>query len=297
MTHQSSQQDRPVAGLAIRLLAIIVLSSMFALVKYAGGQGVHVIEILFYRYLFGAVMTGAWMLSQAGISGLKTNRIGGHAARATLGIIAMGMNFWAVMLLPMAEAATIAFTVPLIATVFSVIFLAEFVGIRRWMAIFVGFIGIVIAIQPWHNAIPLLGACVALTGAVVGAFTMILIRKLSTTESSASIVFYYTLMAVPITGIAMLWVAQTHSIEIFGILLAIGLLGTIGQLALSESLRLANVSVVIPVDYSNLIFATALGWVFFDQWPVPTIWIGAPLIIGSGIYIALRERKLAAQKR
>ncbi len=296
MTHPNAQQDKPVAGLAIRLFAIIVLSCMFALVKYAGEQGVHVIEILFYRYLFGAVMTGAWMLSRTGISGLKTTRLGSHAARATLGIVAMGMNFWAVMLLPMAEAATIGFTVPLIATIFSVIFLSEFVGIRRWLAVIIGFLGILIAIQPWHNGIPIFGASVAMTGAVIGASTMILIRKLSTTESSTSIVFYYTVMAVPITGIAMFWVAKIHSWEVFGILLAIGFLGTIGQLALSESLRLANVAIVMPMDYSNLIFATALGFIFWQQLPAPTLWLGAPLIIGSGIYIAMRERKLAAER-
>ena len=296
MTQENAQQDRPLAGVAIRLLSIIVLSSMFGLVKYVGENGVHVIEILFYRFLFGAVVTGGWMVSRYGLAGLKTNRPAAHIARALFGIAAMGMNFWAVLLLPMAEAATIGFTVPLIATIFSVIFLSEFVGLRRWAAVLVGFLGVIVAIQPWHNAIPLFGAGVALTGALMGAAATIMMRKLSTTESATTVVFYYTVMAVPITGLGMVWVANIHSAEIFAMLFGIGLLGTIGQIGLSESLRLANVSVVLPVDYFNLVFATAIGFVFFNQWPVPTIWLGVPLIVGSGLYIALRERKKGKKK-
>lgn len=296
MTHSNVSQDRPVAGLAIRLFAIAVLSSMFALVKYVGEQGVHVIEILFYRYLFGAVLTGGWTIYRQGFDGFHTKRFGGHALRAAFGIVAMGMNFWAVIILQMAEAATIGFTVPLIATVFSVIFLSEFVGIRRWAAVSIGFLGILIAIQPWQTSMPLFGACVALAGATFGAVTMIIIRRLGSTETSTSIVFYYTILAVPIVGIGMFWVAQPHSWDIIGLLLLIGFLGTIGQLGLSESLRLANVAVVMPMDYSNLIFATAIGFVFWQQLPQASLWLGAPLIIGSGIYIALRERKLAKTK-
>ncbi len=297
MNQTSAHQDRPITGLAIRLFAIATLACMFALVKYVGEQDVHVIEVLFYRFLFGTIVTGAWIISRkGGLTNLKSTRYGAHLARAILGIIAMGANFLAVMLLPMAEAATIGFTVPMIATIFSVIFLSEFVGIRRWIAVLVGFSGIVIAMQPWHNEIPLLGAAVAMTGAIFGAATTIIIRKLATTESAASIVFTYTLLGVPITGIAMIWVGQMHSLEVFGLLIAISILGTVGQLALSESLRLANIAVVMPMDYSNLIFATALGYVFWDQIPSPTLWLGTPLIIGSGIYIALRERKLSIQR-
>jgi len=151
----TSQQDRPVMGLAMRLMAVAMLATMFGLVKYLGEQGVHVIEILFYRFLLGAIFTGGWIIHRTGFASLKTNRFGLHLTRAMMGMCTMGMNFLAVMLLPMAEAATLHFTVPLIATIFSVIFLSEFVGIRRWIAVFVGFLGILIAIQPWNSHIPL----------------------------------------------------------------------------------------------------------------------------------------------
>jgi len=124
---------------------------------------------------------------------------------------------------------------------------------------------------------------------------MIVVRKLSETESSATIVFYFALLAVPLSAIGMLWVGQVHSPEIFAIILAFTIVGTLGQVLLSESLRLANIAVVMPMDYSNLIFATAIGYLVWNQLPEPSLWLGAPFIIGSGIYIALRERKRKAK--
>ncbi|MFC7290971.1 DMT family transporter [Hirschia litorea] len=296
MSQANSHSDKPVLGLTFRLIAIASLATMFMLVKFLGERDVHVVEMLFYRFLFGFVMMGLWVFYRNGLASLKTKRVDLHISRAITGAVGMGLNFGAVMLLPMAEAATISFTVPLIATLLSVILLSEYVGLRRWIAVVVGFIGIVIAIQPWHNNIPPIGAAVAFAGAVMTALTIIIVRKLSATESSATIVFYYTAMSVPVLAIAMFWFGKAHSWEIFGLLALIGLFGTIGQITLSESLRYANVAVVMPMDYSNLIFATFFGYMIWDQWPVDSLWFGLPLIVGSGIYIALREHKLSIQR-
>jgi len=263
-------EPRPGYGIILRLLAVFLLSSMFMLVKVAGDMGVHVLESLFYRFLFGFLFMFTWLVLGPGLKSVKTNRLRLHSFRTLIGVVAMGLSFWAALLLQLPELATISFSSPFIVTIMSIIFLGEIVGRRRWTALIVGFIGVLIVIQPGGSGL-----------------------LLSTTESSTTIVFWYTLLAIPILGFAMLFIAQPHPPVIWLLLVSIALLGAVGQVVLSESIKYAPMSLVAPMDYSNLLWSTLYGFLIWDYIPGASLWIGAPIIIGAGIYVALRQDSLS----
>ncbi len=284
-------------GIAARLFAAVCLTAMFACVKIASSRGVHVLESVFYRQLMGMILLIPVALAGPGLSALKTTRPWTHASRMAVGMVAMSLNFLSFALLPIAEATAIGFMVPIVATLLSIVLLSEAVGVHRWAAIAVGLVGVFIVIQPGDGHIPLTGALVGLAGVAMTAWVSIIIRKLGQTESPVTTMFWFSLSSlVPLT-IAMLFVGTTHDPGTWGVIGLLGVFGAAAQLAITSSLRFAPVSVVLPMDYSSLIWATLIGYLIWDRWPIPATWIGAPLIIGSGLYIAWREHRLARDVR
>ena len=278
------------AGIVTRLAAMLSLAFMFAFVKLAGEQGVHVTESLFYRQLLAMPLICflIWR-SQDGWPSIISNKHGLHMLRSALGIFAMGLNFWAMTLLPLADATTISFTVPIFATLFAALVLREKVGIRRWTAILIGFVGVLIVVQPGGSMIPAFGAAVALGGALVTAAVTMVIRMLGRTETSVVTIFWFSVYTLPALTVCAFIYGGGHDAKTWGYLLGIGIFGAIGQLCITQSLRFAPVSTIVPMDYSALIWATIFGIVLFGQYPGLSIWLGAPIIIGSGLFIAWRE--------
>ena len=278
------------AGILIRLAAMLSLGIMFAFVKLAGEQGVRVTESLFYRQLTAMPLICflIWR-SEAGWPAIRSDKHRLHILRSALGIFAMGLNFWAMTLLPLAEATTISFTVPIFATLFAALFLREHVGFRRWLAVLIGFVGVLIVIQPGGSLIPAFGAAVALAGALVTAAVTLVIRVLGRTETSIVTIFWFSVYTLPALAICAYIYGGGHDARTWGYLLGIGVFGALGQLAITQSLRLAPVSTIMPMDYSALIWSTIFGILIFGQWPGLSIWFGAPIIIGSGLFIAWRE--------
>lgn len=291
-------QDRPLLGMACRVLAMAVLATMAMLIKLVGERGVHVFEIVFYRYLIGAIIMFGWMFARGELKSLKSERMPLHAVRSIIGMFAMALNFWTVMLLPLAEAAVLSFAVPLLSTALSVVVLSEVVGIRRWSAVAIGFIGVLISVQPGQSDLPIVGIASGLLGALGSSLAIVLVRKLSTTESSSATVFFYMAMAMPVMAMTLPFVGQVHDPETFALVLLLCAIGTIGLFINTESLRLANVAVLAPMDYTWLIFAAFYGYVIFNDWPDSSLWLGLPFIVGAGVYIAVRQRhrKLMPQR-
>lgn len=289
-------QNRAMAGILTRLAAMLSLAFMFAFVKLAGEQGVHVTESLFYRQLIAMPLICflIWR-SQDGWPSIISNKHGLHMLRSALGIFAMGLNFWAMTLLPLADATTISFTVPIFATLFAAIFLREKVGIRRWSAILIGFVGVLIVVQPGGSLIPAFGAAVALGGALVTAAVTMVIRMLGRTETSVVTIFWFSVYTLPALTVCAFIYGGGHDAKTWGYLLGIGIFGALGQLSITQSLRFAPVSTIVPMDYSSLIWATIFGIVLFGQYPGLSIWLGAPVIIGSGLFIAWREHVKASK--
>lgn len=285
-------QDRRLAGIGMRIVAMMCLSAMFALVKLTEDRGVHLIEVVFYRQLFAALLVVGWVIAGPGLASLATRKAKAHIARMLVGLTAMSLNFGAVLLLPLAEATTFGFTVPIFATILSAVLLREATGIHRWSAVVIGFAGVLIVLQPGGHVIPLQGAAIALGGAILTASVTLLIRQLGATERTTTTVFWFSFSSLVPLGIAMPFVAGAHDPVTWAMLAGLGLTGGLGQLALTASLKLAPVSVVLPMDYTSLIWATLYGVLLFDVLPGPATWMGAPIIIGSGLYIVWREHRL-----
>lgn len=286
------------AGIGLRLLAMFSLSLMFVLVKYIDESGIHLLESLFWRQALVLPFLLFWIWRFAGLSSLRTQRTGSHARRMVMGLAGMACNFLAMIYLPMAEATTINLSVPIFAVILAALLLGEPTGWQRWSAVGAGFLGVVIVLNPTdliangfsgdHG----LGVIIALTGAILTASISIAVRDLGRTESASTIVFYFSIMSMLPLGLALPFVYTPHSAEQWWMLIGLGLSGAVVQMSLTGALRLAPVSVVLPMDYSALLWAIALGWFFFGTIPAEATWIGAPLIVASGLFIAWREHRL-----
>jgi drug/metabolite transporter (DMT)-like permease len=162
--------------------------------------------------------------------------------------------------------------------------------------VLLGFAGVLVVVQPGGSALPGYGVAVGLVAATVVSGVSITLRQIGKTESATTTVFWFTILSVVPMAMLMPFFGQTHDAETFGLLLALGLFGGLAQFALTASLRLAPVSVVLPMDYSSLLWSALVGWLVFAALPGAALWFGAPLIIASGLYIVYRERKLHRER-
>ena len=285
-------------GIALRLLAMASLSLMFVLVKYIDRAGIHLAESLFWRQALVLPFLLVWIrATTGGFASLKTRRIGAHARRAMMGLAGMACNFGGMIFLPMAEATTINLSVPIFAVIFAAALLGERTGWQRWSAVIVGFIGVLVVLNPGASfaagfgGAHGMGTLIALAGAVMTALITIAVRDLGRTEAAATIVFWFSLLSMIPLGIALPFVYTSHDAHEWLLLIGLGFLGAVVQMSLTGALRLAPVAVVIPMDYSALLWSIACGWWFFGTLPADSTWIGAPLIIASGLVIAWREHR------
>jgi drug/metabolite transporter (DMT)-like permease len=290
-------QHRPLRALLVRLGAVASLSTMAMLIKLANERGIEFMEILFWRQFLSVPLVLGWALMTTGIGVLATKRLGTHARRAVYGMTGMVLNFGAVILLPLAEATTFGFTASIWAVILSMLLLKDKIGIWRWSAVLLGFAGVLIIAQPGSGHFPLYGAAVALGGAFMVALISIQVADLGRTEKSMTIVFWFAALSSPVLALALPFTFQPHDTVGWLLLLGVGVFGWLGQLMLTAALRFGAVASVIVMDYSMLFWATLYGWLFWDQFPPAATWIGAPLIIGAGMVIAWRERKLHKQRR
>jgi drug/metabolite transporter (DMT)-like permease len=292
----SNRIERPMLGLALRLLAMAFLGVMFALVKMAGSHGVHVAETLFWRQMAGLPAVILWLWWTGNLSAIRTRNPGGHALRMLFGIGAMTLNFLAMMLMPMAEATTIGFAAPIFATILAALLLREPTGRYRWGAVILGFIGVLIALRPGVVGFNVTSASIALGGALLTGCVAIQLRRLSQTESTGAIVFWFSLTSLVPLGIAMLFFARSHDDETWAIIAGLSGAGAIAQILLTSALRHAPVAAILTMDYSGLIWSLLIGWLVFGDIPGHSVWLGAPIIITAGLVIAWREHYVRRNK-
>lgn len=278
--------------MALRLGSVVALALMAATIKLAEAGGVKLGEVLFFRQTFSLVPVLAFVAAGQGLGSLRTRRLGAHLMRTVVGLTSMCCVFSTILLLPLAEATTLQFTVPIFATVLGALVLHEPTGWHRWGAVALGFAGVVIVAGPGSGHMPALGLVTGLSGALLTATVSILLRQIGKTEAPATTVFYFSLMSVPPLAIVFVFQVSAHDGLTWMWLVATGLAGGTAQILLTASLKHAPVSVVTPMDYTGLIWATMLGWALFGTLPGWTTWAGAPIIIASGLYIVWREYRL-----
>ena len=292
----SIARPRPFLALGLRLLTALSLATMSMLVKLAGEKGASLPELVFWRQAITLVCVVALLALTGQMASLRTQRFGAHARRAAYGITGMFFVYGAVILLPLAEATTLNFTAPFFAVMLSVILFKERVGRFRWGAVALGFTGVLLLTQPGQSSIPLFGAAVGLIAAFLVALISFQIQDLNKTEAPWSIVFWFTALTTPLTTLALPFFFVPHDPETWAIIVAMALCGAVAQILLTASLRFGSAAVILLMDYTALLWATAYGFYVFDRSPPASLWLAAPLIIGAGALIAYRER-LLAQKR
>jgi len=283
-------------GIALRIAAAGSFSIMAAVLKLASFDGVVAPEMLFYRAFFGLPVVLAWVLTmqggpRAGLQALTTRRPWAHVTRSAIGITSILCVFQTLTLLPLADATTISFTAPIFATLLSFLILKEAVGPRRWAAVAVGFIGVVIVMRPGggDHTVPLVGIGFGLAAALLTAAVTITLRQLRGTEHVAAIVFWFFVASSIVGAILLPFVGSLHQPATYALLVASGIFGGLAQLFMTASLKAAPVAVVAPFDYLQIVGAIVFGWWLMDSTPALNTLSGAALIASSGLYTAWRE--------
>jgi drug/metabolite transporter (DMT)-like permease len=282
--------DQVVSGILCRIGSGLSFSTMGALLKLASTQGMNAPELLFYRSLFSLPVVLLWVLNRESLAVLRPNRPLAHVWRSALGLTSMGMTFQALILLPLADATAINFTAPIFATILSFVILKEDVGVHRWAAVAIGFVGVLIIARPGGSSLPAAGVLIALVAAVSQAGVTTTLRHLQRSENVSAIVFWFAVGGILVGGLLMTVFGHAHAATAFAFVIAGGLLGGVGQLLMTTSLR-APVSVVSAFDYLQIVGATIYGWLIFSDVPKVATVLGAALIAGSGLYTAWREHR------
>ena len=283
--------NRPLLAMALRLAAVAVLATLTMGVKYTVDAGVAFPEALFWRQILTVPILLAWLAMRGETRRLHTRRFPAQFRRAMMGAVGMGFTFGAPVLLPLAEATTLGFTTPLFAVIFSAILLKEKIGHYRWAAVAMGFAGVLVIARP-DGHLPLAGSLVGLGAGLMVALISIQIRDLTRTDEPLSIVFWFAALSSPVLALFLPFYATSHTTQQWLLLGGLGILGCIGQLLLTASLRYGQVASVIVMDYSALAWATFYGWAIWGDTPASSTWLGAPLILAAGLVIVWREHRL-----
>ncbi len=279
----------PVArGAILMCLSTVAFAAMHVAARHVSAE-LPPFEIAFFRNVFGFVVLMPIILG-GGFRRMRTRRIGLHALRGFFNIGAMLLFFTAVATTPLAKITALSFTAPVFTAMLSVLVLGEAFRTRRWAAILIGFVGMLVVLRP-GLAIVDAGSLMALGAAALWAVSMILIKVLSRTESSVAIVAWMGVFLSLFSLGPALWVWEDPSPAAWAWLLFIGFAGTLAQVALSQSLKETDPTAVLPFDFLKLIWTALLAAWLFDQIPDLYTWIGAGIIFAAGLYIANRERR------
>ena len=222
---------------------------------------------------------------------MKTRYLKWHVLRASLNVIAMLMFFYALSITPLAIVQALSFTAPLFATIMAVVFLGEKVRLRRWMAVIIGLTGVLIILRPGIQPLDL-GSLLVLGSASIWALTMIVIKRLSNTDSPLTITAYVCIFLTILSLLPAILVWKWPMGWQWGWLILAAVTGTLGQLLLAKAFAFAETSIVLPFDFAKIIWSAAMGYLFFDEIVTGFTWIGAIVIFGGACYVAIREHQL-----
>lgn len=275
---------------------MVLFAGMTLCVKILG-HDIPIGQTIFVRGVISAVVLACIAWRTAGLQLLKTNNLRSHALRSLSGTVSMFCLFAAVTMIPLADVTAISFTSPMFVTVLAMLFLGEHIHRYRWTALGVGFLGVLIMLGPHLSfaAGSSLGALIALAAAMFSAVAMIFLRKMSGGEHAITITFYFSLTFMTCAALSALQGWATPTMAQWVLIVLAGLFGVFGQLLMTYAYRFAEASTVAPLDYTNMIMAVMLGYLFFGEIPSLFIWIGAPLVVGGGLIILWREYYLKKQ--
>ncbi|MCC6946697.1 MAG: DMT family transporter [Bradyrhizobiaceae bacterium] len=287
----------PFLGILLCVLSTIGFTLMGAMVRYIGDR-VPVGELVFARN-FVVLATLALVLGVRGklIDAFRTKNFRGHLFRSFANIASIFCNFSGLARIPLAEATAIGFATPLFTVVLAATFLGETVRLWRWSAVLVGFVGVLVMLSPHfggaaHGTQAAFGAVLVLISALLIAVVTAQIRHLSKTETTPTLLLYYSLFATIASLGTLYWGWVLPSPGDFLALVSIGVFGGMAQTLITESLRYAPASVVAPFGYASMLWSTLIGYVWLGELPAAIVFAGAALVIGSGLFVIWREHQL-----
>lgn len=264
---------------------------MAAMIRPAS-EGLHPFQVVFFRNVMGLAMMAPFIF-RGGVGVLRTAHLPLHLLRALSFFGGMVTWFWALPHIPLVDAITLYFFSPILITILAALVLGERVRIRRWTAVAVGFMGALIVLRPgistvdWPQLLVLANAC-------FWSFSAIIMRRVARTDSATTIVAHMFVWVTPLSAIPALLVWQQPPVESLLWVAGVAVMSSFGHLALARSFTCAEASVIMPFDYTQLLFAALIGFFIFHEVPDLETFMGAALIVGSAFYIAQRE---AAQAR
>ncbi|GGB37164.1 membrane protein [Roseibium aquae] len=285
----------PLRGLGIALVGFALYATHDAMIK-ALGESYSVFQIIFFAMLFAFVPMATIMLFDRAEANLLPRHPRLVLARAGLSIIAMASAFYAFTALPLAEVYALLFSAPLLITAFSVPFLGEVVRGQRWAAVIFGLCGVLIVLRPGLTEITL-GHLAALTAACASALASIVVRKIGGQERSAVLILYPLLVAMGAMAFTLPVVYKPVALADLAVMAAVGFLSVAAQYCMIFGYRSAPAAVIAPAQYSQILWATLFGAVFFAEQPDIFVAIGSAVIIASGVFVVWRESRLNVSAR
>lgn len=285
---------RPNHLLAMGLMALSALcvAVVSLLVRLATEADLHPFVVAFFRNLFGVLLLLPLAL-RTGWQGLATRNVRLHALRGALQTVAMLGWFYGLTQAPIATVTALAFTAPLFATLLAIVVLGESVGVRRWLALLVGFGGTLVILRPGADVVDP-GALYVVLSACAWGSVMIVVKVLGRSDSSLTLTLYGGFFLVPFTFVPALFVWSWPTAEALGILVLIAAIASLSQLCVAQALKLADAAVVLPVDFTKLLWGAAAGYLVYAEVPDWGTWLGGAIIFASVVYVAYRESRRRA---
>ena len=291
----AAPQHSAAAGIACVVGGIFFLTLSDANAKWLGSS-YNPLQILFLRALIALPFVATLALWLGGRRVLRTAHPGLHLIRGAINVVSAYCFYLGLRLLPLAEATAIAFAAPLFVTALSVLILKERVDAKRWLAVLAGFAGVLIVVRPGTDAFQA-ATLLPLVTALLYAVMMITARGIGRGEGMLTTTLYIVLGQLVCSAVALPWVWVTPVLDDLPYFGAVALFSTLGLALITQGFRIGPASVVAPFDYTGLIWATILGWIFWREAPDAYAYLGALFIAGSGVYIAVRESRAKAKGR
>lgn len=285
----------PFRNAALLMLVSTVLFALMAVAIRLASKSLHTFEVAFFRNFFGLVATLP-LLYRNGPALWQTRHFPRYLLRCAVGMVGMLCGFWAIGHLPLAQAISLSYSSPIFVVIAAALFLGERVHARRWTAVAVGFAGVLVITRPGSTDFSF-GMLVAVCSAVMTGLVSVQIKQLSALEPPDRIVFYTTLIWIPMSLVPACFVWQWPQGIVWVWVVAAGLLGTGGHMLWTRALKLGDVSALTPISFMQLPIVATVAWLLFDESIDRYTLIGTAIILASSAYIAHREAKLSRQRR
>jgi drug/metabolite transporter (DMT)-like permease len=271
-----------------------IFTSTSAMIRLLSTQ-IESVQTAFFRAVISVILLLP-MIAAGRVKPWHSKRIAGHFWRTAMGTASMVLGFYAVSMLPLADATAIAFSQPLFSVVVAALIVGEKVRWRRWSATIIGFAGVLIMVRPGEGSLQL-GALVALANAAAVAVSILLVKRLSDSETPLMILTQFAIFSTILLTVPAIVVWRWP--DLWGWVLAFGiaLSATVGQYFWVQAFKSGEMSAVAPFEYMRLPFAVFVGWLIWGEMPVIWTYVGASIVIGSALYIAHREHQLARERR